>query len=324
MFNSGQRTMTRQRSDDVPVAAVDIGTNTTRLLIRDGDRDHTRIETVTRLGAGVDASGVLTAASIDRTCAVLADYRARWETAGATAVRLVATSAARDAANRDVFFDRAAAVTGVRPELLDGLQEAALSFAGATARLDAPGFDSSQPLVVFDIGGGSTEFVLGASGTVRAAVSLDIGSVRITERHFDHDPPRPEELSNALAIVDSHLDDVERELGPIDGVMLIGVAGTVTTVAAVELGLATFDPALVHRFWLTRSAAEDVFRTLATEALADRRQNPGLPPARADVIVGGCVILVAILRRFEADGMLVSVTDLLDGVAASMTYNLSG
>lgn len=296
------------------VAAIDIGTNTTRLLVSDGTRDIARRAIITRLGEGVDRSRVLGAAGIDRTISVLREYRSVLDTESVAHVRAIATSACRDATNRDLFLDSAEEALGFRPEVIGGDEEGALAFSGATLGLPR----DLGPFCVVDIGGGSTEFILGTE-RVDGLISVDIGSVRLTETELSSDPPRPEELANALAIVGVHLDDVFLTLPAIDEVRtIIGVAGTITTVAAVELGLATYDRDRVHRFRLTRAAAEDVFRTLATERLADRVHNPGLEPARADVIVGGCCILVAILRRLDASEIIVSDADTLDGVVAGL------
>jgi exopolyphosphatase/guanosine-5'-triphosphate,3'-diphosphate pyrophosphatase len=304
------------------VAAVDIGTNSTRLLVADvegegADAVVTQVERemrITRLGAGVDAERTLRADAIERTVAVLREYGETIERLGATRVRAAATSASRDARNRDEFFDPAtAALHGVRPELLSGEEEAALSFLGATAGLHEP-----TPYLVVDVGGGSTEFVVG-NDKPEGLISINIGCVRLTEQFLQSDPPEPEELSNAVSAVRDHLADVGREVpGVAAAATLVGLAGTVTTLAAIELGLTTYDPKLVHHFRLSRQAAEDVFRTLATEPIAQRRHNPGLDPGRVDVIVGGAVIVVSILRHFGFPEMLVSETDILDGLARSL------
>jgi exopolyphosphatase / guanosine-5'-triphosphate,3'-diphosphate pyrophosphatase len=296
------------------VAAVDIGTNSVRLLVSDGTRDLERTSVITRLGQGVDRTGRLDDEAIERTVRELARLRGLIEVQGVERVRAVATSAARDATNRDDFFTPAAEALGHPLELLEGADEGQLAFRGATSWLDP----ARGPFLVVDIGGGSTELVVGSADS-SAARSIDVDCVRLTEAYLHHDPPQPEELTNAIGIVTDHLDDVRRELPEIDDVgTIVGVAGTITTVAAVELGLLTYDRDRTHGFRLTRSAAEDVFRTLATEPLADRVHNPGLPPARADVIVGGCCILVALLRGLHAGGLLVSERDILDGIAASL------
>jgi exopolyphosphatase/guanosine-5'-triphosphate,3'-diphosphate pyrophosphatase len=229
-------------------------------------------------------------------------------------VRIAATSAARDAANREELFDAIETVVGTRPELLTGDEEGALSFAGAVSELEP----ADGPFLVTDIGGGSTEFVVGASEPM-AVASLDIGCVRLTEKLLHSDPPSPEELSNAVGIVHEHLKDLQREMPLVDEARrLVGLAGTVATMAAVEIGLPEYDRDRIHHFVLTRGAAEDVFRTLATERRADRVHNPGLEEARADVIVGGAVILVTIMRHFDLEECLVSESDILDGLVMSL------
>jgi exopolyphosphatase/guanosine-5'-triphosphate,3'-diphosphate pyrophosphatase len=305
------------------VAAIDCGTNSTRLLVAEVDgagappRPIERLMTITRLGAGVDGSGRLDADAIGRTATVLERYRAVMDTSHVERVRMTATSAARDAANRDEFFAAAESAVGVTPELLSGDEEGRLSFAGATAELDP----ARGPFLVVDIGGGSTEFIAGEGGGVEpwGVVSVDMGCVRITEKFLRHDPPRADELSQAISVVTAYVEDVQRELPAVnDAATFVGLAGTVTTVAAVEIGLATYDRDRIHHFELTRAAVEDVFRTLATERRADRIHNPGLEEARADVIVGGTAVLVAIMRRLEFDRCLVSEADILDGLAASL------
>jgi exopolyphosphatase/guanosine-5'-triphosphate,3'-diphosphate pyrophosphatase len=305
------------------VAAIDCGTNSTRLLIARGDDGHVetleRQATITRLGAGVDATGALDPAAVARTLEVLGRYRAVMEDHGVDRVRISATSAARDAANREELFGAATEVMGIRPELLSGDEEARLSFVGATAELDP----AHGPFLVVDIGGGSTEFAVGpGGGAPEGATSVDIGCVRLTEQYLHRDPPAPEELAAAISVAEVYLDDVVREVpASREASLMVGLAGTVTTVAAVELGLARYDRDRIHHFRLTRAAAEDVFRTLATEARADRIHNPGLEEARADVIVGGCCVLVAVLRYFELAECLVSEADILDGMAAGLLFS---
>jgi exopolyphosphatase/guanosine-5'-triphosphate,3'-diphosphate pyrophosphatase len=303
------------------VAAVDIGTNSVRLLVAEVDgttpRDAKvvtldRRMRITRLGQGVDKARALAPDAVERTVAVLREYRAALDEHGVTAVRATATSAARDSSNREEFFTAAHDALGTTPELLSGDEEAALSFLGATADLDAP-----APYLVVDIGGGSTEFVLGTDAPT-GLVSLDMGCVRITEQYLDSDPPAPEELSNAINAVRDLVADVPRVIpGAEDAATLVGLAGTVTTVAAVELGIPEYDPEKIHHFVLTRDAAEDVFRTLATETAAQRAHNPGLEAGRVDVIVGGTAVLVGIFRVLGFSEMLVSEADILDGLVRS-------
>jgi len=302
------------------VAAIDCGTNSTRLLIAESSDDARgftildRRMRITRLGQGVNATKMLAPEAIERTAAVLREYRAAMDELGVERVRITATSAARDAANRDDFFLVAKEIVGVEPELLSGDEEARLSFRGATADLDP----ADGPFLIVDIGGGSTEFVVGTTEP-EAALSVDIGCVRITEQELHHDPPLAEELSIALSLIDAYLDDVDREVpGASEARTFVGLAGTITTVAAVEIGLAEYDRERIHHFHLTHAAAEDVFRTLATESHDDRLGNPGLDPGRADVIVAGCCILVAIFRHWGFDECLVSEADILDGLALSL------
>jgi len=299
----------------VTVAAIDCGTNSTLLLVTDESRRPIeRLMRITRLGQGVDATGRLAPEAVERTVDVLREFRAVMDRYGVTATRMSATSAVRDAANRELFVDAATAVIGTRPEVLSGDEEGRLAFSGATAELDA----ADGPFLVVDIGGGSTELVVGADAPV-GLVSLEMGCVRLTEKFLRHDPPLPEELRDALDDVHDRLEDAVVEVPALrDGARMIGLAGTVTTVAAVEMGLKEYDRDRVHHFWLTRAAAEDVFRTLATESRAARLGNPGLEEARADAIVCGCVALVGVLRFFGFDGCLVSEADILDGLAASL------
>ncbi|MCP3855693.1 MAG: Ppx/GppA family phosphatase [Actinomycetia bacterium] len=297
------------------VAAIDVGTNSTRLLIEGDEGTLERITHITRLGRGVDDTGRLSDEGIAVTVEVLTEYRSIMDQHAVDRVRIAATSASRDAANAETFFDAAEIAAGVRPELLSGQEEGRLAFAGATAGLTP----DQGPFLVVDIGGGSTEFILGDSRGVQGVWSADMGSVRLTERYLEHDPPRPEELLACISVAKTHLDDVQREIpGAQSAPTMVGVAGTITTIAAIELGLAEYDRETIHHFVLKKDAIEDVFRTLATEALNDRRHNPGLAPARADIIVAGSAILAAVMRWAEAEEMLVSESDILDGLAADL------
>jgi exopolyphosphatase/guanosine-5'-triphosphate,3'-diphosphate pyrophosphatase len=272
-----------------------------------------RLMRITRLGEGVDRTGTLADAAVERTMVVLREFREALDRLGVERVRITATSAARDASNREAFFDAAESVIGTRPELLSGDEEGRLSFLGATSDLDP----ADGPFLVFDLGGGSTEFGYGTT-EAEAGLSLDVGCVRLTEKYLLHDPPQPEELLAAISLTEAHLADVLREIPDSKSARcFVGLAGTVTTVAAVEIGLAEYDRDVIHHFVLTRDAVEDVFRTLATESRADRIHNPGLEAARADVIVGGCCALVAIMRTLGMDELVVSEADILDGLALS-------
>jgi exopolyphosphatase/guanosine-5'-triphosphate,3'-diphosphate pyrophosphatase len=300
------------------IASLDLGTNSTRVLVARPAEGRLEVldrrNMITRLGQGVGASGRLAPEAVDRTLACLRDYREILDRHGVERVRVAATSASRDAANRAQFFDAVEALIGTRPKLLSGDEEGRLSFRGATGELDP----ASGPFLVVDIGGGSTEFIVGTD-RVEGVASVDIGCVRLTEKFLLHDPPQAEELSACISLTDAYLDDVVREIpAAAEARTLVGLAGTVTTVAAVEIGLETYDRDRIHHFHLTREAAEDVFRTLATESRADRIHNPGLEEGRADVIVGGCCVLVALFRRFGFDEMVVSESDILDGLALSL------
>ncbi len=297
------------------VAAIDCGTNSTRLLVsRGGTTTLERLMTITRLGEGVDTTGELNAQAIARTVQCLNGYRQVMDNYGVSSVRIAATSAARDATNCQDFFDQATAAVGVRPELLSGLAEGELSFRGATAELDP----SLGPFLVVDLGGGSTELCVGTT-VCEAAMSLDIGCVRLTEKYLHSDPPLPEELHACISVIGTHLDDVDIEMPQARSARtFVGLAGTVSTAAAVEQGLSFYERNKIHHFQLTKRAVEDVFRTLATENRTDRACNPGLEQARVDVIVGGMTILVKIMRHFGFESCLVSESDILDGMVDSL------
>lgn len=299
------------------VAAVDIGSNSVKMLVRRGTERIYTTKSV-RLGEGMGGAGrgaapLLQPDAMDRALALLQQYADQARALGVQSLGAVATSATRDAANRDDFLDRAAAVLGTRPIVLSGEDEGRLAYLGSCQDLpDGVG----SPRLVLDIGGGSTEFVLGADD-VLGVQSLDIGCVRLTESHLRRDPPRADELSNAIGHVADHFEDVLQALpGILDAGSIVGIGGTIATVAAVEIG--RMNPDEIHGFVLTRDAAEDVFRTLATERLDDRIHNPGLPADRAPIIVGGLCILVAVMRRLRADALTVSLRTLADGVCASL------
>ena len=298
-------------------AAIDCGTNSTRLLVHDGTQPLERLMRITRLGEGVNETRTLTAGAIERTSAVLREYREVMDRHGVTKTRLTATSAARDATNRDDFFGAAEQIIGVAPTLLSGQEEGRLSFLGATAELDP----ALGPCLVVDIGGGSTEFSYGTT-ECEFARSVDMGCVRFTEKYIEHDPPRPEELLACLSVAEAYIDEVRREYPAMaEARTFVGLAGTVATAAAVEIGLESYDRDQIHHFLLTRPAVEDVFRTLATEPRADRIHNPGLEAGRADVIVGGLCVLVQLMRQLDLANCVVSESDILDGLVMSMRHD---
>ena len=318
-------------------AVVDIGSNAARLLVADRGEPVLRRSRITGLAERLGATGMLSTAALARLATVLEDYRRDLDERGATLARVVGTAAARTAGNADELAGLVADVLGRPLEVLSADEEARLTFLGAV------GSDARGRRLVVDIGGGSTELVVGEA-VPEGVASLDLGSAALTAAELPSDPPRPEELSNAIALVQAHVDEALRALPAVDEwTPVIGTGGTIMTIAAVEIGLPLpaedrgpdgardidadpsrdidaepahdidADPAL-HGFVLTRAAAEDVFRTLAGEALADRVHNPGLPPGRAVSIVGGCCILVGLLRRLQTPALTVSVTDLLDGI----------
>ena len=295
-----------------PVAAIDIGTNSTNLLIVDPEGNEiVREVNVTRLGKGVAASGLLDDSAITATVQQLAVYASLLKQHNVKTFRVTATEACRRASNANTFLDQAQTVLGKRPEIISGVLEGQLAYRGALSKLEP----HNGTTIVVDIGGGSTEVMIGIGNELQHTVSFPFGAVVLTETELHRDPPRPEELTNAIGLVTDFMDDLVREQPQVlEATRVVGVAGTIVTIAAVELGIARFDPVALHDMTLTREAAEDVFRTLATESLADRKSNPGLPPERADVIVGGCCALVGIMRRLRLPSLTVSVHNLLDGV----------
>ncbi len=303
------------------VAVVDLGTISTRLLIVGEERERVA-PIVTRMGADVGANGLLSPEGLSRVEQALETYRVRLDEVGVDRLRVIATSAARDAVNRDDLFAIVDRILGAPTELLSGADEGRLAFAGALSGISEP-LSPTAKAVVIDIGGGSTEFSVGTLGSGLEGVhSADIGAARVTQAYFEADPPRPEELSAALSVIQLHLDDAVRELddlpGALNGGTVIGLGGTLTTMAAVELGLAEYDSARINGFVLDQPAAEDVFRTLATEPAADRAFNPGLAADRVDLIVGGAAIVVEAMRHLSIDSIQVSEFDLLDGAAAEL------
>ena len=295
-------------------AAIDCGTNSTRMLIANKFETLDRQMKITRLGQGLDQSGELSNQAMSRVIDVLKDFRRSLDKHEVSEVRMVATSAARDASNSEDFFNKVESTLGVRPELLTGEEEGRLSFQGAIAELDP----SQGPFLILDIGGGSTEFVFG-SEKAENVYSSQIGCVRLTEEFFDNDPPLPEELHACLSVVGGHVDDALREIPNIgDEVTLVGLAGTVSCIAAIEIGLEKYDREKIHHFHLSKDAVEDVFRTLATENKLERMSNPGLEEDRADVIVAGTAILVKIMRQLQLTECLVSESDIMDGILHSM------
>ena len=302
------------------VAAVDCGTNSIRLLVADlpesdGElRDVVRRMEIVRLGQGVDRTGRLDPAAIERTRVALAGYASMIAELGADRVRMVATSATRDAANADDFRAMVVATLGIPPEVVTGDEEARLSFTGAVRGLPA---GTRPPYLVVDIGGGSTEFVTGES-TVDHAISVDIGCVRMTERHLTGDPPTRAQIADATADITTA---VQRALDRVPGrsaATLIGLAGSVTTVAGLALDLPGYDPARIHH---ARVSYPDVARITADLLGMTRARRLALPvmhPGRADVIGAGALVLRVIMEQVGAGSVIASEHDILDGIAWSL------
>jgi exopolyphosphatase/guanosine-5'-triphosphate,3'-diphosphate pyrophosphatase len=299
------------------VAAIDCGTNSLRLLVADvpPEGPHTdvlrRMEVV-RLGQGVDATGRLAPEAIERTRIVLAEYTAQLRELGAERVRMVATSATRDAANRADFESMVQSTLGRLPDVVPGVEEAELSYLGATASLAR---DARAPYLVVDIGGGSTEFVLGDAGGVRAARSVDIGCVRLTERHLHSDPPPPDEVQAAEADVRTALALVAETVPVAEAVTLVGLAGSVTTVAALALQLPEYDADVIQGSRIPVGDVRSVTAGLLTATRARRAALPVMHPGRVDVIGAGSLILRVIMDALDFDEVVVSEHDILDGIA---------
>ena len=358
------------------VAAVDCGTNSLRLLLADVDpgraelTDVARRMEIVRLGQGVDKTGRLAPEALARTIAVLRDYADVIARSGAQAVRMVATSATRDADNAADFVRLVKEVLGVAPEVLTGAEEAMLSFTGATAELAAGG--DGGPFLVTDIGGGSTEFVLGSvlapggrppktppilggpippdppwggsippdppwggripqtllGGTYPPksprAISVNVGCVRMTERHLHGDPPTSREVAAAIADIDTAMDTVAATVPVRQARTLIGLAGSVTTVAAIAMGLATYDAARIHHARVSAAAVHEVTRGLLAQTRAARAAIGVMHPGRVDVIGGGTLVLDRLMERFGFSEVLVSEHDILDGMAWSLAGDSRG
>ncbi len=282
---------------------------------------------IVRLGQGVDATGRLAPGALERTLEALREYARLIGDLSAEAVRMVATSATRDAANAADFVAGVSGVLGLEPEVLSGEEEAYLSFLGATAEFGAgPAGPGGGPYLVVDIGGGSTEFVVGdrdaqdrttgAAGI--SAVSVDIGCVRLTERHLHSDPPRPAEISAAAADIDAALDQVAGAIPVSAARTLVGLAGSVTTVAGLALGLAEYDSARIHHARVSAAQVAAQTRSLLGQTRAERAALGVMHPGRVDVIAGGAMVLDQIMRRFGFAEVLASEHDILDGIAWSL------
>ncbi len=312
-------------------AGIDIGTNSVRLLIAEveAEGEAARVRTlhrlmrITRLGQGLEEGGYLGEEAMRRTAAVLSSYRGLMREEGVEATSAAATSAARDARNAGDFMRRVEGILGARPRVLSGREEAELSFLGSTYDLGEM-CPREGPLLVMDIGGGSTEVIVGRGGDILEMLSLDVGCVRMSERFLAGDPPRPEEIGEMEGFI-------RRKLAPHLPRMLshsprlcIGLAGTVTTLSGLNQGLEAYEGEAVHHSWLSRSEVEELFARLRALSLEERRDYMRLEQGRADVIIGGTAVLLALLRALDVERLLVSEKDILDGLAISAARVLPG
>ena len=306
------------------VAAVDCGTNSIRLLVADVDPatgqlvDLDRRMTIVRLGQGVDKTGRLAPEALERTFAACRDYATIIKELGAERVRFVATSASRDASNRDDFVRGVLDILGVEPEVISGDEEAELSFTGATAELTGRD-DLAKPYLVVDIGGGSTEFVVG-DDAVRAGRSVNIGCVRMTERHLVRDgkvtdPPTPDQITAMRADIEAALDLAEQTVPLREARTLVGLAGSVTTVSAIAQNLPEYDTEAIHHSRVSYDRVREITESLLRSTHAERAAIPSMHPGRVDVIGAGALVLLSIMERVGASEVVVSEHDILDGIA---------
>ncbi|POX54348.1 Ppx/GppA phosphatase family protein [Streptomyces sp. Ru72] len=317
------------------VAAIDCGTNSIRLLVADATVsdsasgagatgelvDLDRRMTIVRLGQGVDRTGRLAPEALERTFAACREYAEVIKEHGAERIRFVATSASRDAENRDEFVRGVVDILGVEPEVITGDQEAEFSFTGATRELMGR-TDLATPFLVVDIGGGSTEFVVG-DGHVRAARSVDIGCVRMTERHLVRggvvtDPPTEEQIAAIRSDIEAALDLAEQTVPLREAHTLVGLAGSVTTVSAIAQDLPEYDSTRIHHSRISRDRVREITSALLHSTHAERAAIPSMHPGRVDVIGAGALVLLAIMERIDATEVVVSEHDILDGIAWSI------
>ncbi|MEV6729522.1 MULTISPECIES: Ppx/GppA phosphatase family protein [unclassified Streptomyces] len=309
------------------VAGIDCGTNSIRLLVADCDPETgelvelDRRMTIVRLGQGVDKTGRLAPEALERTFAACREYAAVIKELGAERLRFVATSASRDAENRDEFVQGVLGILGVEPEVISGDQEAEFSFIGATKELTGT-THMETPFLVVDIGGGSTEFVVGEEH-VRAALSVDVGCVRMTERHLVvdgavTDPPTAQQIAAIRADIEAALDLVEQTVPLSEARTLVGLAGSVTTVAGIALGLPEYISSAIHHSRISYEQVREITERMLTSVHAERAAIPVLHPGRVDVIGAGTLVLLAIMERIGASEVVVSEHDILDGIAWSI------
>lgn len=306
------------------LAAVDCGTNSIRLLIHDAatDTEITRQMEIVRLGQGVDETGRFQPEAIERTRVALEGYVEKMQRHGVTRVRMVATSATRDAANRDEFFTMTADLLGriqpgVRAQVISGEEEAALSFRGATVDLAG---HAREPYCVIDLGGGSTEFVMATASGLHAA-STQMGCVRLTERFMHSDPPTHDEQDAARVYIRERIAEAETHVPLAEANTVVGCAGTFTTLAALAQGLQTYDPQAIHMSRIPFERMREVTAGVRGKAASIRAQHPVIHEGRADVIGAGAVVVEELMDAFERAGctqFVVSEKDILDGIIASL------
>jgi exopolyphosphatase/guanosine-5'-triphosphate,3'-diphosphate pyrophosphatase len=296
------------------VAVIDVGTNSTRLLVADVRdalvEEVERRTTVTRLGRGVDVSGQLSSGGVERVCETVASYVAVQEELGAEVVRTIATSAVRDASNGDAFVAELRERFALSAEVLDGDAEARLTYRGATA-----GRPPAEATLIVDIGGGSTELVVGTGTEISFSTSLQVGVVRQSERRISSDPPSAVELDSLAGEIESVLDTAIAKRPEAHANLGIGVAGTPTSLAAIDLELDPYDPERVHEHELSLPGVQRMLARLATVPLDERAAIPGLHSDRAPTIVAGVVILIEVMRAFGLERITVSEHDILHGAA---------
>jgi exopolyphosphatase/guanosine-5'-triphosphate,3'-diphosphate pyrophosphatase len=310
----------------VRVAAIDCGTNSIRLLIADITNgaltDVVRTMVIVRLGEGVDKTGEFSQAALERTFAAIETFATLISKHQPEQVRFVATSASRDVSNRDEFVDGVASRLGIEPDIISGDEEAALSFLGATADLANLKDPPTAPYLVIDIGGGSTEFVLGTTSPT-AAISTNVGCVRMTERHLISDPATPQQIAAATADIDAAIDLAYSAVPIAQANSLIGLAGSVTTVAAIALGLSEYDSTIIHGSQISAQDVHRVTQNLLAMTRAERAKLGPMHEGRIDVIGSGALVLDRIMVRTGLKQVVVSERDILDGIARGLISNPS-
>lgn len=309
--------------ESLRLASIDLGTNSTRLLIAgcDGERTETldRRMVITRLGEGVDRTKRLSPEAVERTMAALEAYSKEMERLSPLEARAAATSVLRDCENGEEFLDAARAIIGRRPEILSGEEEARLSYLGAVSDLALEPVEDDGGVFVFDIGGGSTELMVGGrEGDSLLVTSVDVGCVRMSERFLTTDPPSPVAIGRMESHVVAELKPVLERILPARISRAVGLAGTVTTLSAMKQGLKEYDTEKIHHSKLTVPEVEELYRRLASVPVEERKKVMGLEPGRADIIVGGASVLSVIMRLAGLDEILVSEKDILDGLVLDL------